>query len=88
MKVRLQICPVPVEVQEAAVAALAADPAAVALEVAREAVSAVAPVPVASVVPVPVASAVLLIITIIAHISVGASVRDVITVAAEDASAR
>ena len=74
------------EVQEAEVAALAAAPAAEDLVAAvLEAVR----VPEAALeVPVPEVSAARRVITIIAPILVGDSVRDVITVAAEDASAR
>lgn len=72
------------EVQEAEVAALAAAPAEEDLAEVLEAVHA----PAALEVRVPVVSAARRVITIIAPILVGASVRDVITVAAEDASAR
>jgi len=73
-----------VEVQEAEEAALAAAPAA---EDLAEAVLAAVHAPAALEVRVPVVSAARRV-TIIAPILVGASVRDVITVAAEDASAR
>ena len=72
------------EVQEAEEAALVAAPAEEDLAEALEAVHA----PAALEVRVPVVSAARRVITIIAPILVGASVRDVITVEAEDASAR
>ena len=73
------------EVQEAEEAALAAAPAA---EVLAEAVLAAVHVPAALEARVPVVSAARRVTIIIAPILVGASVRVVITVAAEDASAR
>ena len=74
------------EVREAEAADLAAAPAA---EVLAEAVLAAVHAPAALEVRAPVVSEVRLVITIIiAHISVGDSVRAVITVAEEDASAR
>lgn len=72
------------EVQEAEVAALAAAPAAEDLAEVLEAVH----VPAALEVRAPVVSAARRVTIIIAPILVGASVRDVITVAAEDVSAR
>ena len=74
------------EVREAEAAALAAAPAA---EDLAEAVLEAVRVPEAALeARVPVVLAARRVITIIAPILVGASVRDVITVAAEDASAR
>lgn len=73
------------EVQEAEVAALAAAPAE---EDLAEAVLEAVHAPAALEVRVPVVSVARRVITIIAPILVGDSVRDVITVAAEDASAR
>ena len=79
------ICQVPVEVQEAEEAALAAAPAA---EVLAEAVLEAVHAPAVLAARVPVVSVARRVITIIAPILVGDSVRAVITVAAEDASAR
>ena len=74
------ICPVPVEVQEVAVAALEAAPAE---EDLAAVASAVVRVPEALELPI-----ITRIITITVPILVGDSVRAVITVAAEDALAR
>ena len=85
------ICPVPVEVQEAAVAALAAVPAAedlVAVDLAEDRAPAAAlEVRVPEALELPIITRIITI-TITVPILVGDSVRAVITVAAEDALAR